>query len=131
MNPTQIEPNSCDVLIGKRILHQFGTTAPKGRPRGHMHEVTVFFFAIASGLAVSGIVANIYKIVARSAKQLPETTLHWIIMVLAGPIILFENASQSLLAKKCSLPGFCLAIALSLYWSFALGLFVLSIYLAI
>jgi hypothetical protein len=96
-----------------------------------MHEVTVFFFAIAAGLTLSGIVANIYKLVARSAKHLPETTLHWVIMVFAGPSVLFENASQSVRTKKCSIPGYCFAIGLSLYWSFAIGLFMLSIYIAV
>ena len=33
-----------------------------------MHEVTVLFFAVASGLTLSGIVANIYKLVIRIAK---------------------------------------------------------------
>jgi len=96
-----------------------------------MHEVTVFFFAIAAGLTLSGIVANIYKLVVRTAKGLPETTLHWIIMVLAGPSVLFENASQSLRTKKCSVPGYCFAIGLSLYWSFAIGLFMLNICTAV
>ena len=96
-----------------------------------MHEVTVFFFAVASGLTLSGIVANIYKLVVRTAKGLPETTLHWVIMALAGPSVLFENASQSVRAKKCSVAGYCFAIALSLYWSFAIGLFMLNIYIAV
>jgi uncharacterized protein with PQ loop repeat len=104
-----------------------------------MHEVTVLFFAIACGLTISGIVANIYKLVVRAAKNLPETMLHWVIMVmlhwvimvLAGPSVLFENASQSRRDKKCSVPSYCLAIALSLYWSFAIGLFMLNIYIAV
>jgi hypothetical protein len=96
-----------------------------------MHETTVILFAIAGGLTVSGIVANIYKLVARVAEGLPKTTLHWVIMVLAGPSMLFENASQSLRTKKCSIPAYCFAIALSLYWSFAIGLFILNIYIAV
>jgi hypothetical protein len=96
-----------------------------------MHEVTVLFFAIAAGLTLSGIVANIYKLVVRTAKHLPETTLHWVIMVFAGPSVLFENASQSVRTKKCSIPGYCFAVGLSLYWSFAIGLFMLSIYIAV
>jgi hypothetical protein len=96
-----------------------------------MHEVTVLFFAIASGLTLSGIVANIYKLVVRSAKNLPETTLHWVIMVFAGPSVLFENASQSVRTKKCSIAGYCFAIGVSLYWSFAIGLFMLNLYIAV
>jgi hypothetical protein len=96
-----------------------------------MHEVTVFFFAVAGGLTISGIVANIYRLVVAVAKDLPYTTLHWVIMVLAGPSLLFENASQSVRTKKCSIPGYCFAIGLSLYWSFAIGLFMLNMYIAV
>jgi hypothetical protein len=95
-----------------------------------MHEVTVFFFAMAAGLTQSGMVANIYKLVVRSAKHLPETTLHWVIMAFAGPSVLIENASQAVRTKKCSIPGYCFAMGLSLYWSFAIGLFMLNIYTA-
>ena len=95
-----------------------------------MHEVTILFFAIAAGLTLSGIVANAYKLVVQAAKHLPGTTLHWVIMAFAGPSVLFENASHSVRTKKCSIPGYCFAIGLSLYWSFAIGLFMLNIYIA-
>ena len=96
-----------------------------------MREVTILFFSIACGLTTSGIVANLYRLVIPAAKKLPETMLHWPIMALAGPSVLFENASKSLRTKKCSIPGYCFAISLSLYWSFAIGLLMLSFYIPV
>jgi hypothetical protein len=52
-------------------------------------------------------------------------------MVLAGPSVLFDNAARSWRRKACSALAFWLAAALSAYWSFIIGLFGLSIVLAI
>ena len=52
-------------------------------------------------------------------------------MVFAGPNVLFENAATSFRAKDCSSFAFWLAAAISGYWSFALGMFVLQIGMAI
>jgi hypothetical protein len=52
------------------------------------------------------------------------------VMVLAGPTVLFENAANSFRSKKCSGIAFWLAVAVAGYWSFALGLFMLNIYIS-
>jgi len=92
------------------------------------HGILVILFAIAIGLTASGITANLYRLIFKK----PETTRAKIIyagvMVLAGPSVLFENAATSFRAKKCSGLAFWLAAAVALYWSFAVGLFVLNIY---
>ena len=51
-------------------------------------------------------------------------------MVIAGPNVLLENAAAKLQKKACSRLAFWLAAAVSAYWSFAIGLFVLNIYIA-
>jgi hypothetical protein len=52
-------------------------------------------------------------------------------MVVAGPSVLFDNAARSWRKKACSAMAFWLAAALSAYWSFIIGLFGLSLALAI
>jgi len=52
-------------------------------------------------------------------------------MVVAGPNVLFENATLSFRTKACSSFAFWLAAAISAYWSFALGLLIIQIGMAI
>jgi hypothetical protein len=54
--------------------------------------------------------------------------LYCLVMVLAGPSVLFGNATRSMRAKACSKPAYAFAVALAGYWSFALGIVVLGIY---
>jgi len=102
---------------------------PKPAGPTMLHGVLVILFAIATGFTASGIAANLYRLVASK----PETTRGKIVyagvMVLAGPSVLFENAATSFRAKKCSSLAFWMAAAVACYWSFALGLFVLGLYL--
>lgn len=95
-----------------------------------MTAVAVVLFAIAFGFTASGITANLYRLIASKPEGLPGKIVYAGVMVLAGPSVLFENAAKSFRAKKCSSIAFWLAAAVAGYWSFALGLFVLSIYLA-
>lgn len=48
-------------------------------------------------------------------------------MVIAGPTVLFENATRSFRTKACSAMAYALAVAIACYWSFGVGLLVLSI----
>jgi len=93
------------------------------------NNLLVLFFAVAAGLTASGIVASLYRIVARKPKTRPETALYYAIMVVAGPSVLLENATRSYRTKACSALAYGLAVAITGYWAFALGLMVLSIWL--
>jgi hypothetical protein len=95
-----------------------------------MHGFVVVLFAIAFGFTASGITANVYRLIASKPVTLPARIVYAGVMVLAGPSVLFGNAAKSFRAKKCSGIAFWLAAAVAGYWSFALGLFALSIYLA-
>ena len=95
-----------------------------------MHGLLIVLFAIAFGFTASGIVANIYRLLAKKPESLKARIVYAGVMVLAGPNVLFENAANSLKAKKCSRIAFWLAAALAGYWSFALGLFLLNIYIS-
>jgi hypothetical protein len=45
--------------------------------------------------------------------------------------VLFENATSSFRTKACSSFAFWLATAISAYWSFALGLLIIQIGMAV
>ncbi|MBL6936303.1 MAG: hypothetical protein ISS15_13385 [Alphaproteobacteria bacterium] len=84
-------------------------------------------FATLCGFTASGILANLYRLIAKK----PETTTgrvgYAVVMVVAGPNVLFENAATSFRAKDCSSFAFWLAVSIACYWSFGLGLFVIQL----
>lgn len=95
-----------------------------------VHGLLIILFAIAMGFTASGITSNLYRIIAKKPETTPARIVYAGVMVLAGPTVLFENAAKSLKAKKCSGLAFWLAACVAAYWSFALGLFMLTIYVA-
>jgi hypothetical protein len=94
-----------------------------------LHELLVALFIATAGLTASGIVANIYRLIVGKAQ--PARTLYFAVMVVAGPSVLLDNAARTRLKKECSHIAFWLAAAVALYWSLALGLFVVSVALAL
>jgi hypothetical protein len=95
-----------------------------------MNSFTVFLFCIAAGATLSGIIANLYRLTASRHKSTLNTILHCAVMVFAGPVVLVENSTRAFRKKSCSIAAWGLALALSAYWSFAMGLLVLSIVVA-
>jgi len=95
-----------------------------------MHDFIVFLFAIGAGITASGLIASMYRLVAREPKTKFETVLHYAVMVIAGPVILIGNSTKSYRKKECSKTAYALAIALGGYWSFAMGVFFLSVWVA-
>ncbi|MBS0274608.1 MAG: hypothetical protein JSR55_09450 [Proteobacteria bacterium] len=96
-----------------------------------VHNFLIFLFAMTGGFAASGIAANTYRLVARKPETGGSKAAYYVVMVVAGPSVLFDNAARSWRKKACSALAFWLAAALSAYWSFIIGLFGLSIALAI
>jgi hypothetical protein len=92
-----------------------------------MHGLIVIFFAIAIGFTASGIASNTYKLIAKKPGSTAERIVYAGVMVVAGPNVLFGNAANSFKTKKCSSIAFWLAAAVAGYWSFMLGLLVLTI----
>jgi hypothetical protein len=45
--------------------------------------------------------------------------------------VLADNSTRSFRKKECSKTAYALALVLSLYWSFATGLFILSLVVAL
>lgn len=88
-------------------------------------------FATLAGFTASGILANFYRLIARKPETLPGRLSYLAVMVVAGPNVLFENAAISFRANDCSRFAFWLAASISAYWSFALGLILIQVGLAI
>jgi hypothetical protein len=86
-----------------------------------MRNFVLLLFAVAAGLTLSGIAANLYRMVAKKPSGTVATYTHYVVMVLAGPSILFENATRSFRKKECSHAAYGFALGLALYWAFMLG----------
>ena len=97
-----------------------------------IHDFLVVLFAMTAGFTASGIVANSYRL---AVKKKPESNggraAYLAIMVVAGPNVLFEKAAKVTREKAVPRIAFWLAAAVAGYWSFAIGLFVLSVALSL
>jgi hypothetical protein len=93
-----------------------------------LHGILVILFSVAVGFTASGITANLYRLICSKPESTPAKIVYAGVMVLAGPSVLFGNAATSFRAKKCSSIAFWLAAAVAGYWSFAVGLFLLNLY---
>ena len=91
-----------------------------------MRQVLILLFALAGGLTLSGIAANLYRILARKPSSRPETIVYYAVMAVAGPSVLFNNATKSFRGHACSITAYVFAVTVAGYWSFALGLAILS-----
>jgi hypothetical protein len=93
-------------------------------------DLATVFFAIAAGFTLSGIAANLYALFRQRQAELGQGT-NLAVLVVAGPSVLIGSAASSLRARKSSAVAFWLAAAVSAYWSFVLGLFLLNLVLAL
>jgi hypothetical protein len=91
-----------------------------------MHKFGVFMFAIAAGMTASGIIASLYRMIAREPRTWVATCLHYAVMIVAGPVVLMGNSIKSFRDKQCSKAACALAIALGSYWSYIAGVLILS-----
>jgi hypothetical protein len=91
-------------------------------------QVLELLFAVAGGLTLSGIAANLYRILAHKPANMPQNMLYLAVMTVAGPSVLFNNATRSFRTKACSAAAYIFAVAIAGYWSFALGLLMLTLY---
>lgn len=92
-----------------------------------MQAFILFLFAVAAGITASGLIANIYRLLASEPTTKAGTALLYAVMVVAGPVVLFANSTKSYRKKECSKIAYALAVALSGYWSFAMGALILTV----
>lgn len=86
-----------------------------------MRNIMLLLFALSGGLTLSGIVANLYRMLSKKPSGRAATCAHYAVMVLAGPSILFENSTRSFRKKECGRAAYGFALGLALYWAFMLG----------
>jgi hypothetical protein len=96
-----------------------------------MHALGLLLFSIAAGFTASAIIANIYRICAGKVESSGARAVRVAVLVFAGPSVIFDNAVRGLKAKTWHPFSFWLVTAGVLYWSFALGLLVLEIVVAL
>jgi len=89
-----------------------------------MRNFELLLFALAGGLTLSGIAANLYRLLAKKPAGAISTYAHYAVMVFAGPSVLFENSTRSFRNKECGGAAYGFALGLALYWAFMLGLVV-------
>ena len=96
-----------------------------------LRDMTVLMFALAGGLTLSGIIANVYRMLARKPQNRAETVLYYAVMAFAGASVLLENATRSYRKKDCSAPAYGFAMAIVGYWCFILGVGILFVAVAL
>jgi hypothetical protein len=94
-------------------------------------DAMLILFATTAGFTASGIIANVYRLIVKKAETTVGRIAYVVVMVVAGPTVLFDNAARAWRTKACSATAFWLAAAICGYWSLALGLLVMQLALAI
>jgi len=73
-----------------------------------MHSILEFLFVLTLGLTASGIVANLYRIVAPANETSLSHPLRIIVLAFSGPSEILESAIQGRIARQQSTASFWL-----------------------
>jgi len=92
-----------------------------------MNGFWILVFAVAAGFTASGIVASLYRLSGYDSDSTGGWLLRHLVLVVAGPTVLFETAVRGYAKKEWTAVMFWLAICGLSYWSFAIGLLVLDL----
>ena len=92
-----------------------------------MNAFNLAFFAMTAGFTVSAIVANLYRLFVPKPQGSSDYTVRMVVMIVAGPSVLFEAAMRGLLTKQWGIIGFTLAASAVVYWSLVIGILMLDI----
>lgn len=93
-----------------------------------MQNLLLLLFSLAGGLTLSGIVANIYRLLAKKKPQTRAATYaYYGVMLFAGPSVLLNNSTRSFRKKECGRAAYGFALSLAAYWSFMLGAVLLKV----
>lgn len=93
-------------------------------------ELAVLLYAITTGFTASGIVSNIYRFVVGPDGG-STSTAYYVTLPIAGPNVFLQKIAEARRAKTCSQLAFWAVAVLCGYWSLVIGLFILSIALAL
>jgi hypothetical protein len=78
-----------------------------------LHDAMVALFAMSAGFCASGIISNLYRILFKKSDSAAGKVGHFVVMVVAGPSVLIDNAARSWRKKGCTATAFWLAFAWS------------------
>ena len=92
-----------------------------------MHGIWLVAFAITAGFTASAIIANLYRIAGLRGETTGVRTFRNIVLIFAGPSVLFETAVKGFIQKSWHPVAFWLSAAVVLYWSLFLGLMVVAV----
>jgi len=102
-----------------------------------MGELFVFTLAVLTGTVTAGLSSSFYTLVTRRpasfsllTEPLPGAATAILTLVLAGPIVIMRNAIAFRVSEGRPWVWFGLSVSIALFWSFIVGLFVLSVLLA-
>ena len=92
-----------------------------------MQGLWLILFSITAGFTASGIVANLYRIAGFTSETRSGRFFRGLVLIIAGPSVILENAVQSRINRECSAAAFWMVACVVIYWSLGLGLFALQI----
>ena len=98
-------------MLAPRVIRHFGFKR-------------VLAVTIAGGLVLWDAKAADLKGASRA-----ETLIYLAVMSVAGPSVLFNNATRSFRSRDCSTAAYVFAVTVAGYWSFTLGLMILAFYM--
>jgi hypothetical protein len=96
-----------------------------------MQSFMLVMFTIAGGLTLSGIVANLYRLIATKSKSDAQSWVYYGVMVVAGPSVLFDNATRTFRKKECTGLALAFALGLAIYWAMVLGAILLEVVVSV
>jgi hypothetical protein len=96
-----------------------------------MNQLIVSAFAIATGVTLSGVITNTYRLIAGPPNTTADKVFEVAVLVMGGPVILVRNSTKSFRKKECSAGGYVFALGLSGLWSFATGVLFLITLIAL
>lgn len=96
-----------------------------------MKSFLIVMYSIAAGLTLSGIIANLYRLLANEPKNGTQNFVYYAVMVFGGPSVLFDNATRSFRKKECSGLGLTVALGLATWWAMILGVILLGIVVSV
>jgi hypothetical protein len=91
----------------------------------------ILLFAISSGLTLSGIVANLYRLMTAKPKGDNQSWVYYGVMIVAGPSVLFDNAARTFRKKECTAMALVFALGLAIYWAMVLGAILLDVVVSV
>ncbi|GAK46059.1 conserved protein [Tepidicaulis marinus] len=102
-----------------------------------MHELMVFFLTLVTGYVAAGLTGSFYRLVTNkpaSFQMWQESTAGLVMgvctLVFAGPTVILRNAMRAQVIENRPPFWLLLSTLIASFWSFLVGIFILSLVLA-